>query len=213
MAIIVRASIDICDKKCQNFKMSRLSADDKQQAILEAASKSFAAYGFRKTSMDDIAKGAGMSRPAVYLHYRNKDDIFRSLVQMFYDSASSGVAQALGSSGAPHVVLRDAFRAYGGRMLEALLSSPHGLELLDAGAATASDIKAAGEAHLSRLYADWLERQARAGHIRLQGSAEDLAATICAALKGVKDASADYATYAARVDMLADLFGAGLSAR
>ena len=46
----------------------------------------------------------------------------------------------------------------------------------------------------------------------LGSDVEKVAATICATLKGLKDAGTDYETYSARVRVLADLFGAGLTA-
>ena len=63
--------------------MSDVTLDDKQSVILTAAWAAFASYGYRKTSMDDIAKGAGMSRPALYMHFKNKEDILRSLVAKY----------------------------------------------------------------------------------------------------------------------------------
>ena len=57
---------------------------DRQDAILDAAFHAFATYGYRRTAMDDIARGAGMSRTALYLHYRNKEDIFRSLALRYF---------------------------------------------------------------------------------------------------------------------------------
>ena len=44
--------------------------DPREGQIIQAAWSCFEQYGFRKTSMADIAKGAGMSRPAVYQYYR-----------------------------------------------------------------------------------------------------------------------------------------------
>lgn len=191
--------------------MKDLTADPKRQAILDAAWRAFGAYGFRKTSMDDIAKGAGMSRPAVYLHFRSKEDIFRSLVQFYYDVTIAGVREALARPGLPLDNLRSAFEVQAGDLMEAMLTSPHGHELLDLGTATAGDIKNKGEAELRDAYAGWLQHQSDIGAIALDASPEDVAATIGAALKGLKDSAEDYASYSARVQVLADLFGAGLS--
>ena len=55
--------------------------DGKRGAILKAAFEVFITYGFRKTSMDDIARAAGMSRPGLYQLFANKTDIFRALVR------------------------------------------------------------------------------------------------------------------------------------
>ena len=192
--------------------MKDLSTDPKQAAILQSAWQAFATYGFRKTSMDDIARGAGMSRPALYLHYKGKDEIFRSLVEHYYDKATGAVAEALAAPGAPRDVLRAAFHAQAGEIMETMMRSPHGHELLDAGAATAADVKQAGEAHLHQLYADWLGRTAEAGQVRLAGTPQDMAETIGSALKGLKDSGLDYPDFIERLDLLSDLIGAGLEA-
>lgn len=62
----------------------------KQVAILTAAFDVFASYGFKRTSMDDIAKAAGMSRPALYQNFSNKVDIYRAIVTSFCNSVQSG---------------------------------------------------------------------------------------------------------------------------
>jgi TetR/AcrR family acrAB operon transcriptional repressor len=43
---------------------------------LDAAARLFARYGFDKTSVDDIAREAGVSKGAVYLHFPSKDALF-----------------------------------------------------------------------------------------------------------------------------------------
>lgn len=64
-----------------------------------AAFETFRAYGFRRTSMEDIAKAAGMSRAALYLHFRNKEDIQRSMTVAYYDSVASKVEEAFSQEG------------------------------------------------------------------------------------------------------------------
>ncbi len=185
--------------------------DPKQTAILKSAWEAFARYGFRKTSMEDIARGAGMSRPALYLHYAGKEAIFRSLAQVYYDDAAESVERALQGAGPVPDLLAAGFAAQGGGIVQAMLTSPHGIELLDTGNAMAADIVEAGEARIAEVYADWLAREAQAGRIRLEGEARDMALTITAALKGLKAAVPDYADYTRRVAQLARLIGAGLS--
>lgn len=50
-----------------------------RRETLEAALKVFIRYGFRRTTMSDLAKEAGMSRPALYQQFANKEDIFRAV--------------------------------------------------------------------------------------------------------------------------------------
>ena len=68
---------------------------DKQDLILNAAFAAFSTYGYRRTSMDDIAKGAGISRSALYLHWRNKEDVFRSLAARYFEEVLRDMALAL----------------------------------------------------------------------------------------------------------------------
>ena len=50
-------------------------------AILAAAAQLFQAQGYARTSMQDIADAVGMSRPAVYYHFKNKDELLARLVE------------------------------------------------------------------------------------------------------------------------------------
>ena len=69
--------------------------EDKQVArrkiIAGAALECFLQYGFAKTSLDDIAKRAKLSRPLLYLLFKNKEEVFvetlRSLYMAEIDSA------------------------------------------------------------------------------------------------------------------------------
>lgn len=191
--------------------MQTNSADPKKLAVLEAAYETFATYGFRKTSMDDIARKAGMSRPALYLHYKNKEDIFRSLVVAHYEKAALDVKQALVEQGSISDILTRAFLAQTEDMARAMLSSPHAEELQDTGMTVIGDIVCEGEDALAKLYADWLRQQETAGVLSLKGPAEEIAATITAALKGLKMTAPDYDTYETRLRHLAMMLGTGLS--
>jgi len=206
-------SIDEMVKNCLLVSMTDPSPDPRRLAILDAATRAFATYGYRKTSMDDIARGAGMSRPALYLHFRNKQDIYRALVDRYYDVAARAVSAALDGEGALPDRLAAAFAAQGGEVAEMMLTSPHGMELLDMGTATAADLVQAGEARLAAIYADWLKRMAAEGQAALTGPSEEVAETFTAALKGIKSAVPDYPSYRARVAQLAALVGAGLTPR
>ena len=49
---------------------------ERQERILEAAAKLMAHYGYDKTTVSDIAEEAGISKGAVYLHYKGKEELF-----------------------------------------------------------------------------------------------------------------------------------------
>ncbi|WP_171128086.1 MULTISPECIES: TetR/AcrR family transcriptional regulator [unclassified Ruegeria] len=192
--------------------MEKTIDDPKLAAILNSAFQAFASYGFRKTSMDDIAKGAGMSRPAVYLHFKNKEAIVRHLTEFYYGGKIAEVGQALAQEGTIPDVLAAAINAQSDGMA-AILASPHGLEMLDATKSMATDIVETGEAELTRLYANWLQREAAAGRVNLTTEAYETAKTMTAALKGIKMTASGADEFEQRVAQLAALFGAALEVR
>ncbi len=205
-------SIDSFANICQTVSMEDAAphADVKQKAILKAAFGVFAQYGVRRASMEDIARAAGMSRPALYQHFRNKDDIARSLVQHYFDEAGQAVGRALAEAGRPEQVLERALLAKAGQIKEVLLDSPHGMELLEMGGTVAADIVAEGTARLVALFADWFAAEERAGRLRLDGPPQQVAQTLLAAAEGTK--RPPFAAYEGHLVRLARMFGRGLSA-
>jgi AcrR family transcriptional regulator len=56
-------------------------ADIRQLAVLDAAVGVFARYGFRKASMEEVARAAGVSRQGLYLQFANKEELFRRALE------------------------------------------------------------------------------------------------------------------------------------
>jgi AcrR family transcriptional regulator len=54
-------------------------ADDVRERILAAAERCIVRYGFRKTTMDDIASELGLTRPNVYRYFADRDDLLIEL--------------------------------------------------------------------------------------------------------------------------------------
>src|SRR5262245_28235676 len=49
--------------------------------ILGAGARQFAAFGYRRTNIADIAREAGMAVGTVYRYFTNKEDVFRAVVR------------------------------------------------------------------------------------------------------------------------------------
>lgn len=75
--------------------------NEKQCMILNAAFKVFARFGVKKTSIDDIAKAADISRQGVYLHFKNKDEIFKASIEKYFDDQSRAALATLKGGGKP----------------------------------------------------------------------------------------------------------------
>lgn len=197
----VKLSVDNFRQKRHYGIMKHMPDDPKLAAILDSAWTAFTTYGFRKTSMDDVARGAGMSRPALYLRFKNKEDIFRSLVIHYYDVVEADVRAVLSTQGAPVATLEKALRAQSEEFVKAKMASLHGAELSDANFGISGDLVTKGEARLTMLYAEWMvQNGAQEGW-----SAQNVACTMSSALKGIKLTAPDFDTYLAEVKCLAEL--------
>src|SRR3979409_1091705 len=64
-----------------NAKSSRAPGSPQHEALLMAPTAPFLRYGFKKTSMDDVAQAAGVSRQGLYLYFETKDVLFREALQ------------------------------------------------------------------------------------------------------------------------------------
>jgi Transcriptional regulator len=53
---------------------------DRRARVLAAASALFARWGYDKTSVEDIAREAGISKGAVYLEFPGKEELFRAVL-------------------------------------------------------------------------------------------------------------------------------------
>jgi AcrR family transcriptional regulator len=58
-----------------------MQASDKKKIILKIADKMFAHYGYRKTTMDDIARACKMAKSSLYYYFQNKDEIFAVVIR------------------------------------------------------------------------------------------------------------------------------------
>jgi AcrR family transcriptional regulator len=69
----------------------------KEEKVLAAARDVFTRYGFKRTTMSDLAEAAQMSRPALYLVFSSKEEVFRSLMaqvlQEQVDAIHAGIYQ------------------------------------------------------------------------------------------------------------------------
>ena len=142
-------------------------ADPRKDAILKAAIEAFSQYGYKRTSMEELAGRAGMSRAAVYLHFKNKEHVFRTLSEVFHARAAARVQEALAAEGDVAETLFRAFEAKDLEMFEVVYGSPHGAQLVDANFEIGADISEEAEALFVKRLARWLGREDRAGRIDL----------------------------------------------
>lgn len=112
-----------------------------QDEFLKKALDVFIRYGFRKTSMDDIASAVGLSRQAIYKRYGNKEALFKAVVDasviQFFADAREALAQ-------PNKSVRerifDSCSCSTGEYIDKMRSSPHSYEVIAMADSQASDL-------------------------------------------------------------------------
>lgn len=185
--------------------------DEKQARILAAALTVFATYGFRRTSMEDVAREAGMSRAALYQHFRNKEDILVHGVTAFFAATEAAMKEGLTPGRPLAEAVQYGCEATAGDMARLLMNSPHGSEILTMKSSLPADVIADGNARIARVWSDWLAEEARAGRLRLpEGGAMATAQAIMAGQHGQKEIARDYDDYRARLTVFADLMARAL---
>ncbi|MBL4617602.1 MAG: TetR/AcrR family transcriptional regulator [Robiginitomaculum sp.] len=145
-------------------------SNDKKSNIIDAAFSCFTSYGFKRTNMADIAKAAGMSRPALYLLFENKRDIGRAMVRKLKDASLYEAKTALQTEQPIAERLATAFHARETAFLEIIEDSAHGRELFDTGMELAEDIIQDGKAEFSKVLQRSLRMAVRDGQINLTAS-------------------------------------------
>lgn len=53
----------------------------RKQRILDAAAELLQKWGYRKTTIDDIAKQARVAKGTIYLHWKTREDLFMALIE------------------------------------------------------------------------------------------------------------------------------------
>lgn len=130
---------------------------DRREQILAAALDVFTSYGFAKASVTDIAEAAGISRPGLYLHFDNKEAIYRAMLESILTGARTAAASALEEPGTVESQL-DGYlqRGFGDPAVWAL-STKHGADLIEAKAGHAKPIAADNAKRVRRDIAKYLE--------------------------------------------------------
>ncbi|QYE36408.1 TetR/AcrR family transcriptional regulator [Polymorphobacter sp. PAMC 29334] len=119
--------------------MSKIARNDNEDAvdrrsrILDGARAAFMRYGFERSSMADIAAGAGVSRTALYHYFPGKEDVLQAVVDELHARHLNAATEALERSETLASALAALIDAKFGRTLDLVTASPHGVELVDAG--------------------------------------------------------------------------------
>src|SRR3974390_1975056 len=112
--------------------------------ILDAAMRVFRRHGFRRSSIEQAAEEAGLTRQALYHHFESKEALFRAVLERLYANALAAEAAAARAAeergGSLADVLSAEIAARLGALFAALEGSPHLEELFSEHLAQARDL-------------------------------------------------------------------------
>jgi AcrR family transcriptional regulator len=195
----------------------RQSADAKREAIFDAALALFGRYGFRRTSIDDIARSAGVAKGTVYLHVDTKEALFRTLSESLLARVVADARRAAAAPGEIGGRLTAILEAKFAFFHDLLQGSPHAGELLDSKNRLCADVFARGDAAYLRVLAGAVADAARRGALRPRRhglGAEDVARMLMAGAHGIDpEIVLPAAEYRSRLGALVGVIVAGLRAR
>ena len=172
--------------------------DARQRRLLDAGLTTFMRYGYRKASMDEVARAAHLSRQAIYLHYPNKEALFRAVVRYAVEGSLALATDATRDTGAAiEDQLVGAFDAWVGRYLD--IVGDNITDLHEATAVLGGELIAEFEERFVDLVTKLIRGSALPAAYRGAGiTARQLAETLQATARGLKQSCASRAAFVER---------------
>jgi AcrR family transcriptional regulator len=145
-------------------RAAHLGPERRRPQVLDAALQLFLERGYEGTSMDSVARAAGVTKPVVYACFAGKDELFRALLRREEERILAEIQAAFAASDLsdPQATLIEGFTGF----LGAVAASPEVYRLIFLGegggnTAVARRIQRGRQAQvdaLSLLARDWLPR-------------------------------------------------------
>jgi len=181
----------------------------KKEAVYEAAAEVFARYGFRRTTMNDIAQGAEISRPALYLMFDNKENLFCELAAYRLNQAVDQALSVLAGTGKLNTRFIEALLIFEKIYYEPIADSPHGGELMDTNQKLATEEMAKGFSKLVTAFAKVLKEAEKTGEANFQNTPltpKAFVELLFAALGGIKKKASSTTEFRKNTEQLAQIF-------
>ncbi|WP_454731795.1 MULTISPECIES: TetR/AcrR family transcriptional regulator [Cupriavidus] len=167
--------------------MKRTAPTDpaRTRQVIQAAIDVFLRYGYVRTTMADIAKSAGLSRPNLYLSFPDKESVFRAVIETMVTAKFEDIKTGLGKRSGLEAKLRFACESWGAEGFEMVLANPDAKDMFDIGFPPVLESYFAFE----ELLADILGTSVELSGLKVK--APELARVIVFGMKGFKDVAKD----------------------
>jgi AcrR family transcriptional regulator len=165
----------------------------RRRQILAAARDAFLQFGFAKTSIDDIARRAGISRALVYRTFRNKEALLQGVFDQLFEGRYEKVEKVLAGRGAKREKLLQVCEILCVEPFAEVMSTPMAPELN----AACARIDPQGHERRARL---------RSKHTEALLGSKELADVFTMAIEGLASDTPDEETLRRRIAVLVERF-------
>ena len=161
--------------------------------ILDAAMLVFRRQGFRRSSIEQAAEAAGLTRQALYHHFKSKEELFRAVIERLHENAlaaeiAAGEATEKAGGSLADILIAE-ITARIGQVIAPLEGSPHIEELFSEHLLQARDIYQKYTTRYAAQLTSTIERVCRKQLLVLKDmTAPDLARCVEMAFHGTKSA-------------------------
>ena len=158
----------------------------KKIKILTTAQAVFLRYGYKRVNMNDIAEAAGVSRPALYILFKNKEEIFLSVYRQWVDETLADIEKAMATTANPEKKLERAFEIWVVRPFEIMMNSPEAKELMECAFTFAQPSLSQGYKKFEATIAPILTTLTEKRLIKVRMAPEKIAHVLASAVRGFK---------------------------
>lgn len=96
--------------------MPRDDGAETRERILEAATRLFVEHGYRGLSMREIADAVDLTKPAIYHHFADKEELFVAILKRYVERLSASIRQEQAAAASSIDALR--------RIIHTILAQP-----------------------------------------------------------------------------------------
>jgi AcrR family transcriptional regulator len=105
----------------------RLRDENKRKVIVQTAIRLFSEQPFHKVRLDDVAAAAGVGKGTVYIYFKNKEDLYYSMI---YDGLADLVQRLSLQLGVPEASFEDRIRVIVSAIVDFSVQHPQLFEVM-----------------------------------------------------------------------------------
>ncbi len=196
--------MSIVDKQTKDVNAEEMVVE-KRDKVLTAARNIFLRYGFKRVTMNDIAEAAGISRPALYLVFNNKEEIFKGVYEHWVKETLAEIESKIAPLKTPEDKLRAAFELWTVHPFELMLASSEMAELLECAFGFAQDSLKQGYRSFEKILLPILKSHSKFQTGKTKVSVEKTAHILSSAVRGFKVVAKDVAEIRSMIKDLLNL--------